>query len=329
MTHRAAGRAALGHGRAGAAVMAAQGHGGGMEDERALALRADLHVAAIAAQDDAGGATPVDEQDGPVTGRGVERLERSGQGRREQAPVAFRQLSPHIDELHGHGRTGATPPQSQVLRLPCSCPPDGDDVGRGRTEDRPAPRRWPPGPRPGRAPGSVVCDRPCRPRRAPRRPPRGPAAPAARGPPCACPRPPAPRRRADATPLIGTLTLAEGTVDHDHVLAQVVPQTVDERRGQGDLGHQHERATPGREGCRDAIRVHGGLAAGGVAVEQHRLLPALHRWPNGRPRRPQPAPHRARSRADGCRAPVRLARRGGAGPPCVPLAPAGHAWPAH
>ncbi len=77
---------------------------------------------------------------------------------------------------------------------------------------------------------------------------------------------------ADAPPFVSTFAVAHAAVEHGHVLAEVVPQSVDEGRGQGDLRHQHERATTSRQGGRDGLGVDGGLAAGRVAVEQKGLV---------------------------------------------------------
>ena len=133
--HRAAGRAAPRHRRRGAAVVAAQRHDRGVEDERPLALRADLDVAAVAAEHDAGRAAPVDEQDGALAGRPVEGRERGRQGCRDQAAIALRQLGAQVHELHGHRAARATAVQAQVAQASLASQPDAHDVRRGGAED--------------------------------------------------------------------------------------------------------------------------------------------------------------------------------------------------
>ena len=65
--------------RRGAAVVAAQGHARGVEDQRSLALGADLDVAAVPAEDDAGRAATVEDQDRPLARVAVEGLECRGE----------------------------------------------------------------------------------------------------------------------------------------------------------------------------------------------------------------------------------------------------------
>ena len=78
-----------------------------MEDERPLALRADLDVPTVAAQHDAGGAATIEDQDGPIASFRVQVRQRSGQRRREQRPVAIGELTAKVDDID-HGRPRPT-----------------------------------------------------------------------------------------------------------------------------------------------------------------------------------------------------------------------------
>ena len=103
---RAAGRAARGQRRRPAAVMAAQRRSGLVVDERPLAVRAGLDVAAVAAQHDRRRPAPVEDEDRLVAAGRVERAERLGQRAREQAAVARGQLRAEVDDLDGRRRAG-------------------------------------------------------------------------------------------------------------------------------------------------------------------------------------------------------------------------------
>ncbi len=86
--------------RAVAAVMAAQRHPRCVENERHAALRADLDVAAVAAEDDRRGAAAVDDQDRPLAGRRGRGPARAvDEPGREQAAIAGGQLRPKVDDL--------------------------------------------------------------------------------------------------------------------------------------------------------------------------------------------------------------------------------------
>ena len=63
-------------------------------------------------------------------------------------------------------------------------------------------------------------------------------------------------------------------MQHRHLDTEVVAQAVDERRGQGDLGHQHQRTSASVERRRDGLRVDRGLATRRIALEQHRFVTA-------------------------------------------------------
>ena len=101
---RAAGRAARRERRRPAAVVAAQRRAGLVVDERPLAVRARLDVAAVPAQDHRRGPAAVEDEDRPVAGARVERGERGGQRARQQAAVARGELGPQVD---GRRRAGS------------------------------------------------------------------------------------------------------------------------------------------------------------------------------------------------------------------------------
>ena len=284
--HRAAGRTASRDGCRGATVVAAQGHDRGMEDERPLALRADLHVAAVAAEHDAGGAAAVDEQDGAVPDVPVERHEGGGQRRRDEAAVALGQLDPHVHGLDRHGRPGAAAFQPKVPEPTLPREAHADDVGGRRAEDDRG------GGEPAQDDGhvaSLVAGR--------------------------------------AVRLVGRVVLlvhdddAQGLgrrqdgharAHHDARLASAMRRHSSLRSpspralwrsamsssrswrrrsmsgvASGDLGHQHERTEPTRERRHDGLGVDGGLAAGGLALQQEGLVAArrqgrLHGGERGR-----------------------------------------------
>ena len=103
---RPAARAAIRHGRAAAAVVAAQLPAGEVEDVRQVAVRAAKALAAVAAQDEGGGAPAVDEQDSlsPTLAQAGNPL---GQKVGKDRPVSRRELGAHVDDLHGRGPTDA------------------------------------------------------------------------------------------------------------------------------------------------------------------------------------------------------------------------------
>jgi hypothetical protein len=79
--------------------MAAQGHPGLVEDEGPSAFRAGLNRATVATHNHRGRAAPVDDEDGLVAGRGVERLDGLDQRRREEAAIAGLELGAQVDDL--------------------------------------------------------------------------------------------------------------------------------------------------------------------------------------------------------------------------------------
>ena len=153
-----------------AAVMAAQRQRGGVEDERPLALGADLHVAAVAADDDRRAAAPIDEQDRLIAGRPIE----SAQARRPAA----RDSRPRLPAASSARRSTTS------TRRRCAGDPLGQpellDTRRcahgrrwprraSRCRGRPAHRRGGRARRPRRAPGARRAVRLVGRRRAPRR----------------------------------------------------------------------------------------------------------------------------------------------------------------
>ena len=74
----------------------------------------------------------------------------------------------------------------------------------------------------------------------------------------------------DPAPFVGALPFPEAGMDQRHPRIEVGPQPVDQRQGEGDLRHEHERRPSGLEGCRDRLDVDRGLATTRHAVEQER-----------------------------------------------------------
>ena len=160
---RRAGRAAGGGRPGAAAVVAAQGGPGLVVDERPVAVRAGLDVSAVPAQDDRRRPAPVDHEDRPLAGLGVEGRQRGGERIREQPAVAGGELGTQVDGAHrglGARRAGRAARRAGIgppARGPCSRP----TASRSRAR-RPRPRsrrgRWR-----RRAPGAAACGRSCRP----------------------------------------------------------------------------------------------------------------------------------------------------------------------
>ena len=123
-----AGRAA-GRGRPGAAaVVAAQRGPGPVVDQRPVAVRARLHVPAVPAHDDRRRPPPVDHEDRPVAGLGVEGRQRRRERVRQQPAVARGELGAQVD---GADRAAPCPPAGRAARRagtgprargPCSRP---------------------------------------------------------------------------------------------------------------------------------------------------------------------------------------------------------------
>jgi hypothetical protein len=74
--------------------------------------------------------------------------------------------------------------------------------------------------------------------------------------------------RTDASPLVGALPLPQGAVQDGRIGVEVVPEPVEQRRGQGDLGHQDDRTAARAQRRGDRRRVDRGLAAGRGALDQ-------------------------------------------------------------
>ena len=105
-------------------------------DERPLAVRAGLDVAAVAAQDDRRGPAPVDDEDRLVAGRAVQRRER----RRPAAPTAARGCRPRAPRAGRRPRSTGGAPVGRVGRTtrryaPVAGPPDALDRRRRAAED--------------------------------------------------------------------------------------------------------------------------------------------------------------------------------------------------
>ena len=82
----------------------------------------------------------------------------------------------------------------------------------------------------------------------------------------------------DTAPLVGALAVAEARVDERDPRIEVGPEPIDERQGERDLGHEHERGTPRGEGRTDRLDVDRGLATARHAVqEQGARIPLLDR----------------------------------------------------
>ncbi len=93
----------------------------------------------------------------------------------------------------------------------------------------------------------------------------------------------------DAAPLVGTLAIAETGVDERDARIEIRPQPIDDRQGEGDLGHEHECRPTGRERRGDGLDVDRGLATTGHAVQEERARVPCRRSPGRRDPRPPPA----------------------------------------
>ena len=128
---RAAAPRTAGRDRCGpAVVVAAQLGGGQVVDHRQLAVRAADRLAAVTAHDEGGCAAPVDEQDGLVAVRERGRARRTR--RREDGPIALRQLGPHVDDVHHRPSADSPFGQQGSAGLPDADAMDRDHVRRGR-----------------------------------------------------------------------------------------------------------------------------------------------------------------------------------------------------
>lgn len=78
--------------------------------------------------------------------------------------------------------------------------------------------------------------------------------------------PPAP----DAPPLVRPLAIAQTGVHERDVRGEIGPQSVHEREGHRDLGHEHEGRAAGRQRRDDGLHVDGRLAGTGHPVEEQR-----------------------------------------------------------
>src|SRR5438093_1158255 len=81
--------------------MAAQRAARLVEDERPIAVRAGLDVAAVAAQDDRRGAAAVDDEDRLLVGRRVEGRQSGAEAPGQQPAIALAELLAEVDDLDG------------------------------------------------------------------------------------------------------------------------------------------------------------------------------------------------------------------------------------
>ena len=193
---------------------------------------------AVPAQDDRGGAAPVEHEDRLLAGGGVEPGERGRERAREQAALARRQLGAQVDDLDV-GRRPAGRSAGPRAGSGRSGRADAVDRGRGRPEDDGRAGQ------PAELDGDVAGLEPRRPvalvrgvvllvdddeadvgqRRQDREPrPDDDVHVAA----------------ADASPLVGALAVAEAGMDERDPGVEVGPQAIDERQRQRDLRDEDE-----------------------------------------------------------------------------------------
>ena len=78
--------------------------------------------------------------------------------------------------------------------------------------------------------------------------------------------------RTDPTPLVGALAVAQRAVQERDVNVQIEAQPIEQRNGERDLRHEHERSPALLQRCANRLRVDARLAARGRAFEQDRLV---------------------------------------------------------
>ena len=134
---RAAVRAAGRDRRRPAAVMAAQRRPGLVVDERPLALRAGLDVAAVAAQDDRRGPAPVDDVGSPGRRPSRSRAASASTRRRDRSPrLPAVELLAQVDDLDdGRARRSAASAGRPAGSGPSARPADALDRRRRAAED--------------------------------------------------------------------------------------------------------------------------------------------------------------------------------------------------
>src|SRR5439155_2433718 len=223
---------------------------------------------AAVATDDRRCRTPsVDDEDRPLPGRRIERSERLRERGGEEPAVAGGELGAEVDDLDAWRLAGG--PRRQRDATVRSHPRSTDALDRGRR----APEDQRGAGEAGELDRGVACLEPWRAvalvraivflvdddeadirERRPDREPRADDDLDAAG--------------ADPAPLVGPLAVGESRVDERDLGRDVGPQAVDEREGERDLRHEHERRAPEVERREDRLDVDGRLAGAGHAVEQ-------------------------------------------------------------
>ena len=116
----------------------------------------------------------------------------------------------------------------------------------------------------------------------------------------------------DPAPLVRPLAVAQARVEQGDSDVQLGPQAIDDRQGQGDLGHEQEARPAELEGRRDRLDIDGRLAAARHPVEQERRGVGLLEGPPNEPGRLGLRPGQARGLRPG---PAPSRRPAGVGPP--------------
>ena len=250
-------------------MVAAERPAGGVVDEWPLALRTGLYVATVPAEHDRGRAAPIDHEDRPLAIGRVERGERRREGRREQTPVAGRELGPQVDDRDLGRGAGRTIREAYPAIRPGAGSADRVDGRRGAAEHD------------GGTGQPAELDR-----HVARLEPRRPIALVGRFVLLVDDHQPDVGERGedgqpgpdddvdlagpDPAPLVGPLARPDRRVEERHPRVEVCPEPVDERHRESDLGDEdeHRPAAPERGG--DRLDVDRGLATARHAVEQER-----------------------------------------------------------
>ncbi len=261
-----AARALLGRNGRAATVVAAQRSTVEVEDEGQLAIRAAQALAAVAAQDEGGGAAPVQEQD-RLLAPPTQRTERIGERGGEDRAVAAGELRAKVRHLDGGGGSHAALDQLSALGVPAAHARQGDEVGRraaqddARAGDRGAPARHP---------ARVVARRPVR------------LVPAVvllvdDDEPEPCERRECCRPRADhdadlapqdAPPLVVPLSRREAGVEDAELVPDQRTEPVGDLRDEAHLRDRHDDVPSGRQGLERGGEVEIGLAGGRDALDE-------------------------------------------------------------
>ena len=260
---RAARRAHPGHRRGVAAVVADEAARRLVVDEGDVAPGAAGDPAAVAAEGHQGEPAPAGQQHGLLAAAGG-RVQRGGERPRHRAGA----LQAHVHHLDPRrGRAVRAGPQ----RAPRKRPPGLGAGGRGAVDDGRPGGAGPPGGDLARvvARGGVLLVRGVVLLVDHHEPEPGDG----REDRAAGPEHDVGLSLAHAPVLLGALGPRHGRVPHAHPLAQARPQSGQELGREGDLGHEHDRAAPGRPRLGDRAQVHLRLARAGDAVQQER--PAL------------------------------------------------------